>query len=67
MPFKAKMLDGKWRVMKMEDGEEHVATNAAGKPADGGGHESREKAMAQAAAMNMHMRDEMDDDEDKEE
>jgi len=59
MPFKAKKIGGKWRVVKAETGKiEHHDTKRGketGKPVDGGGYATRREAMAQAAAMNISL------------
>lgn len=54
MPLHAKKVDGKWRVVEVKTGK--PATNAAGTAVDGGGHPSMAKAIAQAAAINIHQK-----------
>jgi len=50
MPVKVKKIGGKFRIVEAKtDG---ISTNKGGTAVDGGGHSSRERAMAQAAAIN---------------
>lgn len=52
MPVTVAKRGGKWRVVEKVGAETKIAKNAAGTAADGGGHESREKAERQARAIN---------------
>jgi hypothetical protein len=54
MPVKVVKKDSKFRVVEARTGK--VAKNAAGSPADGGGHRSRAKAVAQVQAINLSER-----------
>ncbi len=49
MPVKVRKQGDKFRVIEASG---DIATNKGGTAVDGGGHSSREKAMAQAAAIN---------------
>lgn len=50
MPVTVALRGGRYRVVESETGE--LAETAAGTPADGGGHDSEEKARRQARAIN---------------
>ena len=50
MPVKVKKIGGKFRIV--ENKTDGISTNKGGTAVDGGGHSSRERAMAQAAAIN---------------
>lgn len=49
MPVRVKKVGSRYRVVE-SDGS--IAKNRSGTAVDGGGHQSREKALAQAAAIN---------------
>lgn len=49
MPAKVQKRGDRFRVVEAEDNE---LVKRNGKPVDGGGHKSREKARAQARAIN---------------
>ena len=51
MPAKARKQNGKNRVVDVETGK--LVKTAAGKPVDGGGHESLAMAQRQASAINI--------------
>lgn len=53
MPVTAKKIGKKWRVVAAADGQ--IETTAKGHAVDGGGHATREEAMAQARAINANM------------
>lgn len=50
MPVKVEKRGKKYRVVETDGG--HIATNRRGTPVDGGGHATKEKAQAQARAIN---------------
>jgi len=50
MPVVARKIGGKWRIVEAASGR--IAMTPRGKPRDGGGHASKEKALAQVRAMN---------------
>ncbi len=50
MPVKVKRVGGKFRIVETKT--DSISTNKGGTAVDGGGHSSRERAMAQAAAIN---------------
>ena len=52
MPYRVAHRDHKWRVVERDTGQ--IATNRAGTPVDGGGHESRRKATKQSQALNIN-------------
>ena len=54
MPVKVKKIGGKFRIV--ENKTNGISTNKGGTAVDGGGHSSRERAMAQAAAINANYR-----------
>lgn len=54
MPVRAVKSGNKYRVIEIGTGK--VATNAAGTPVDGEGHDSLEKAQAQATAINISLK-----------
>jgi len=49
MPAKVRKRDGEFRVVEPSG---RLVRKESGTPADGGGHESRKKAQAQARAIN---------------
>lgn len=49
MPAKARKIGNKYRVVH---GNNKLVRNKSGGPVDGGGHKTRDKAVAQAAAIN---------------
>ncbi len=51
MPYIVRQIARKWRVIEKSTGK--VGTNSSGSPIDGGGHESRDKALRQAQAVNI--------------
>lgn len=53
MPVKVKKIGGKFRIV--ENKTNGISTNKGGTAVDGGGHSSRERAMAQAAAINANL------------
>jgi hypothetical protein len=53
MPVTVKKQGDKYRVIEAASGD--IANNAAGTALDGGGHESEEKAKAQARAVNANV------------
>lgn len=55
MPVTVKKVGKKWRVVEAASG--NIARNKGGTALDGGGHESREKAVSQSRAVNMHLRE----------
>ena len=55
MPARVKQIGKKFRVV--EGRSSKIVTNAQGTPVDGGGHSSRNKAMAQARAINLSQRE----------
>jgi hypothetical protein len=52
MPAYARKVEGKWRVVE-RDG---TLVKRNGKAVDGGGYTTKEKAIAQAAAINFYLR-----------
>lgn len=54
MPVHIGKRDGKWRVLE-RDGS--LATTPKGHARDGGGFSTREKALRQMRAINMHLRE----------
>lgn len=50
MPVRVKRVGGKFRIVETKT--DSISTNKGGTAVDGGGHSSRERAMAQAAAIN---------------
>lgn len=50
MNVQVKQIGGAWRLVDEETGQ--VAVNKNGKPLDGGGHDSQEKAQRQAGHIN---------------
>lgn len=52
MPYKVEERDGKYRVILADTG--NIAMNAAGTSVDGGGHDTKEDAEAQARAIEAH-------------
>jgi len=53
MPASVDLRDGKWRVVEPSG---KVVTNKGGTAVDGGGHTSKDRAIAQAAAINLRVR-----------
>lgn len=56
MPVVVSKINGRWRVT--EGDLKTIATNRAGTALDGGGHDSKEKAAAQARAVNASLKKE---------
>lgn len=50
MPVKTKKQGTRWRVIEAATGK--IAKTKTGKAIDGGGHQSKQKALAQARAVN---------------
>lgn len=50
MPVRPVKIKGKWRICHGD--RNALSTSKHGKPVDGGGHASREQAIAQARAIN---------------
>lgn len=53
MPVVVRKQNGKYRVVEKATGE--IAKNSSGTAVDGGGHNSADKAVKQAAAINQHL------------
>lgn len=54
MPVTARYRDGKWRVVETSSGR--IAKNSKGTAVDGTGHDSKQKALAQASAINASLK-----------
>jgi hypothetical protein len=54
MPVRVTKIGGKFRIV---EGSGDIAKNNSGTPLDGGGHESQEKASAQARAINASLKE----------
>lgn len=52
MPVRPVKINGKWRIVHDTPKGASISKSKHGKPVDGGGHASREQAMAQARAIN---------------
>jgi len=52
MPAQVRKLGKKFRVVEIDHGQAKLIRNAKGTPVDGGGHERRQDADAQARAIN---------------
>jgi hypothetical protein len=54
MPVKVVKRGGRYRVVEASSGK--LAKGSKGKPRDGGGHSSADKAKRQVRAINMHLK-----------